>query len=83
MQIEPDMTLYRVRVNMVTGEPNYVWIQAKTRGLAERHIKYNLHPRATIGSIKPTNTPKEGETIHTVKNNEIHTETYEKNKQVV
>ena len=78
MQLQTDMTLYRVRLNMQTGEPNYVWIQAKTREIAERNIKYNLHPRATIGSMKPATDPDDGVTIHTVIGNEVQTDTLTK-----
>lgn len=74
MQIRSDMTLYRVRVNMITGEPNYMWVQAESRQTAKHHIKYNLHPRGTISNITPNPTPEKNTTIHTIIDNEIKTE---------
>jgi len=58
---------------MTTGEPNYMWIQAESRREAEHHIKYQLHPRGTIGNITPTTTPEKDITLHTIINNEIQT----------
>jgi hypothetical protein len=66
MGTQENLTLYRIRVNMATQEPNHVWVRAKSRNKAKKYIKYNLNPRTTIGEIKLCNNPPSGNTVHTI-----------------
>lgn len=77
-QTQEHLTLYRIRVNMVTQEPNHVWIRAKSRDTAKEYVKYNLNPRATIGEIKLCNNPPSGDTVHTITKGTVKRNTIQK-----
>mgnify|MGYP007091082246 FL=1 len=62
-----DKQLYKFTLTVIGCEPKQIWIQSPSRDEATHHVKYNVHPRATIRSIDLVDSPPEHvSTVHEV-----------------
>lgn len=66
-------TIYRISLNVIGEELTYLWVQAQSRRDAVEHVKYNIHPRATIQDVNPHPKPNQGTTIHVVDDSDVQT----------
>lgn len=67
-----DKNLYEIRLSVIGCEPKKLWIKSTSRDKAAHHVKYNIHPRATVQSIILTSSlPERVSTVHEVSNGDV------------
>ena len=65
---------YRISLNVIGEELTYIWVNAKSRREAVNHVKFNIHPRASIQDVSWCSKPEPGTTVHVVTDNGVNTE---------